>query len=52
MGLVVATGLSVAAIIAARRHNNPEQGTGKVVAGFGIFLLLVAIGNSHAHCYF
>ena len=52
MSLVIATGLSIAAIIAARRHNNSDPATGKVVAGFGIFLLLVAIGNSHAHCYF
>jgi hypothetical protein len=46
MGIVIATGLSIAAIIAARRHKNSDPGTGKVVAGFGIFLLLVAIGNA------
>jgi hypothetical protein len=46
MGIIVATGLSIAAIIAARRHKNEDPNTGRVVAGFGIFLLLVAIGNA------
>lgn len=52
MSLIIGTGLAVTAIIAARRHNNSDPAAGKVVAGFGIFLLLIAIGNSHVHCYF
>ena len=52
MSLVIATGLAITSIIVARRHNNDDPKAGKVVAGFGIFLLLVAIGNSHAYCYF
>jgi len=51
MSLVLITGLSVAAIIMARRSNNKDKNAGKVVAGFGIFLLLVAIGNTHHFCY-
>jgi hypothetical protein len=49
MYLVLATGISVAAIIAARRHNNSDPSAGNVVAGFGVFLLLVALGNCHTH---
>ena len=49
MAGIIATGLSVAAIIMARRYNNDDPNAGNVVAGFGLFLLLVAVGNCHVH---
>ena len=49
MYAIIATGLSVAAIIVARRYNNPDPAAGNVVAGFGLFLLLVAVGDCHSH---
>jgi len=49
MSGIIATGLAVAAIIFARRHNNEDPNAGNVVAGFGLFLLLVAVGNCHIH---